>query len=65
MQYSLKIALQRYIKNSKQHWSRLWLGAISEQALAWAKADQDLCRHMVSLWDSELTYPICWYGTNV
>ena len=33
----------------RQHWSRVWLGAVRQQAIAWANADPDLCRLMVSL----------------
>ena len=36
-----------------QHWLRLWLGAVRWQAITWANADSDLCRHMASLGHSE------------
>ena len=42
-----------------QHWFRLWLGAVRQQAITWANVDQCLCRHMASLGANELTY-----GTN-
>ena len=32
-----------------QHWFRCWLGAIKQQAITWANADQDLCHHTASL----------------
>ena len=44
---------------SSQHWFRLWLGAVRQQAITWANVDQCLCRHMASLGANELTY-----GTN-
>ena len=36
-----------------QHWFREWLGAIRQQAIAWANVDPDLCRNMVSLGHNE------------
>ena len=32
-----------------QHWFRKWLGAVRQQAIAWAIVDRDLCHHMASL----------------
>ena len=61
----IKIALKRFANNSKQHLFRLWLGAVKEQALTWAKVDQDICRLMAYLWDNELTDLFCWFGTHV
>ena len=61
----IKIALQRFAKNYKQHVFGLWLGAVKEQALTWAKVDPDLCRLLVSPWDNELTDPVSWYCTHV
>ena len=37
-----------------QHWFRLWLGAVRQQAITWANVDPDLCRHMVLLGQDEL-----------
>ena len=37
-----------------QHWFRWWLDAISQQAIAWANVDLDLCHHMISLRHNEL-----------
>ena len=34
---------------TSQHWFRLWLGVVREQAINWANVDLYLCRHMVSL----------------
>ena len=33
-----------------QHWFRLWLGAVRQQAITWANIDIDLCRHMATQW---------------
>ena len=30
-----------------QHWFRLWLGAVRQQAITWTNVDPDLCHHMV------------------
>ena len=38
-----------------QHWFRLWLDAIRQQAITWANVDQILCRHMMSLGHSVLS----------
>ena len=47
----IKIVLQRFAKNYKQHFSGLWFVAvIEEQALTWVKVDPYLFRLMVSLW---------------
>ena len=40
-----------------QHWFRLWLVAIRQQAITWANVDPDLCRHLASLSLNELTSP--------
>ena len=40
-----------------QHWFREWLGAVRQQAIAWANVDPDLCRHMASLVSDELKAP--------
>ena len=32
-----------------QHWYRLWLGAVRQQAMIWSKVDWDPCRHSASL----------------
>ena len=32
-----------------------WLGAIRQQAITWANVDPDLCRHVASLGQDELT----------
>ena len=37
-----------------QHWFRLWLGAVRQQAITWAHVDPDLCRQMASLGLNEL-----------
>ena len=39
-----------------QHWFRWWLGAVRQQAITWTNVDPDLCRHMVSLGQNELTH---------
>ena len=39
-----------------QHWCRLWLGAIRQQAITWANVDPDLCHHMASLGLNELSW---------
>ena len=39
---------------SSQHWYRLWLGSMRQQAITWANVDQDPCRHMASLDPNEL-----------
>ena len=39
-----------------QHWVRQWLGAVRQQATAWANVDSDLCHHMASLGHNELTH---------
>ena len=36
--------------------SRLWLGAIRQQAVTWVNIDQDLYHHMLSLSHNELTH---------
>ena len=46
-----------------QHWFRLWLGALRQQAITWANVDPDLCRHMVSLGHNELTHGTSWQVT--
>ena len=61
----IKIALQRFAENCKQHLFGLLLGAVKEQPLTWAKVNPDLCRLMVSARDNELTDRVCWYGTRV
>ena len=38
-----------------QHWFRQGLGAVRQQAVAWANVDPDLCRHMALLGYNELT----------
>ena len=38
-----------------QHWFRLWLGAVRQQAITWANVDSDHCRHMAPLGHNELT----------
>ena len=37
-----------------QHWLRLWLGVVRQQAITWANVDPDLCHHMASLGLNEL-----------
>ena len=39
-----------------QHWFRLWLGALRQQAITWVNVDQVLCRHMASPGHNELTH---------
>ena len=39
-----------------QHWFRLWLGAVRQQAITWANVDLDLCRHMTSQGHNELIH---------
>ena len=39
-----------------QHWFRLWLGAVRQQAITWAHVDPDFCHHMASLGQNELTH---------
>ena len=36
-------------------WRNLWLGAVRQQAITWARVDQDRCDHMASLGHNELT----------
>ena len=43
----------------REHWFRLWLGAIKEQALTWANVDSDLHYHMASL-----GHRVHWYFNN-
>ena len=38
---------------STQHWFGQWLGAVRQQAIAWANVDPDLCPHLASLGHSE------------
>ena len=38
-----------------QHWFRLWLGAVRQQAITWANVDPVLWRHMASLGPDELS----------
>ena len=40
--------------NLSQHWFRLWLGAVRQQAVTWTYVDPDLCHQMASLGQSEL-----------
>ena len=42
------------LTEDNQHWFRLWLGAVRQQAITWASVDLDLCRHMASLGHNEL-----------
>ena len=37
-----------------QHWFRLWLGAVRQQAITWANVDLVPCRHMASPGHNEL-----------
>ena len=37
-----------------QHWFRLWLGAVRQQAIIWTIVDQYLCHQIASLGDNEL-----------
>ena len=39
-----------------QHWFRLWLDAVRQQAITWANVDSDLCRHIASLGHNELIW---------
>ena len=39
---------------TNQHWFRQRLGAVRQQAIAWAHFDPALCRHIVSLCNNEL-----------
>ena len=39
---------------TSQHWFRQWLGAVRQQASAWANVDPDLCCQMASLVPIEL-----------
>ena len=43
---------------SIQHWFRLWLDAVKQQAITWANVDQDVCHHVASLEGNELTYVV-------
>ena len=38
-----------------QHWFRLWLGAIRQQAITWSNVDPVLCGHKMSPGHNELT----------
>ena len=42
-----------------QHWFRLWLGAVRQQAITRANVDPDLCRQMASLDLNELRRECC------
>ena len=42
-----------------QHWFRLWLGTVRQQAITWANVDPDLCRHTASL-GHNVNYPSAW-----
>ena len=42
-----------------QHWFRLWLGAVRQQAITWANVDPDQCHHMASLGHRFFKYK--WY----
>ena len=46
-----------------QHWCRLWLGAVRQQAITWANVDPDLCHHMASLSHNEIKLQHHLYGT--
>ena len=39
-----------------QHWFRLWLGALRQQAITWSNVDLDIHCHMLSLGHNELTH---------
>ena len=39
-----------------QHWLKLWLVAIRQQAIAWTNVDLDLCCHVSSLGHNELIW---------
>ena len=39
-----------------QHWFSEWLGAVRQQAIAWADVDPDLYRHMASQGPNEYTF---------
>ena len=41
---------------SSQHWFRLWLGAVRQQAITWTNVDQVLWCHMPSLGHNELRF---------
>ena len=56
LQILIEIALQGFLKNSSQHWLRLWLDAVRQQAIIWANVDQDPCHHMPSLGHKALSY---------
>ena len=38
-----------------QHWFRQWFGAVRQQATIWVNVEWDLCPHMASLGQYELT----------
>ena len=56
----VELPLRWLTRNSlvmSQHWFKLWLGAIRQQAITWANVDPDVCRHLASLGHNELTLP--------
>ena len=44
----------RTILMISQHWVRLWLGAIRQQAISWANIDTDFCHRIASLGHNDL-----------
>ena len=45
---------QRTLLMIRQHWFRLWLGAVRQQAITWANVDSVPCHLMASLGHNEL-----------
>ena len=43
-----------------QHWFRLWLGAVRQQAITWANDDPDLWCHVLSLGHNESLKALGW-----
>ena len=41
-----------------QHWFRLWLSAVWQQAIIWVSVDPDLCFHLAPLGINEVTEPM-------
>ena len=53
-----------------QHWFRQWLDAVRQEAIIWANAEKDPCRHMVSrglngLRDTFLVFILFWLVSSV
>ena len=50
---------------NSQHWFRLWLGAVRQQAITWTNVDSDPCRYMASLGPNVLIGAFIWYQMEI